>query len=104
MAETSDGRGRLELTTFHARRAGAATEHPGNPSARIRSHDFDADVARLRAHGAELVREVEPTKIALGSANSAARRGSSRPPVDGKNRWIPAAGQSCEEVCVRAEL
>jgi catechol 2,3-dioxygenase-like lactoylglutathione lyase family enzyme len=64
MVETPDGHGRLELTKFHApsardgdRRARANT--PGIRHVAFAVDDIDAVVARLRAHGAELVGEVE---------------------------------------------
>ena len=67
MVETPDGRGRLELTKFHApsgqggdRRAPANV--PGIRHVAFAVDDIDAVVARVRAHGAELVGEVERYK------------------------------------------
>jgi catechol 2,3-dioxygenase-like lactoylglutathione lyase family enzyme len=64
MMETPDGHGRLELVKFHAppgpdgdRHAPANT--PGIRHLTFAVDDVDAVVAGLRAHGAELVGEVE---------------------------------------------
>jgi catechol 2,3-dioxygenase-like lactoylglutathione lyase family enzyme len=64
MLETPDGHGRIELATFHAppgpggdRCAPANT--PGLRHVSFAVDDIDAAVARLRAHGAELVGELE---------------------------------------------
>jgi catechol 2,3-dioxygenase-like lactoylglutathione lyase family enzyme len=64
MVETPDGHGRLELTKFHApsgrggeRNAPANT--PGIRHVTFAVDDIDAAVAGARAHGAELVGEVE---------------------------------------------
>ena len=64
MVETPDGHGRLELSKFHAppgpggdRQAPANT--PGIRHLAFVVDDIDAVVARLEAHGAELVGEVE---------------------------------------------
>jgi catechol 2,3-dioxygenase-like lactoylglutathione lyase family enzyme len=64
MVQTPDGHGRLELTKFHApsgprgdRRAPANI--PGIRHLTFAVDDIDAVVASLRAHGAELVGEVE---------------------------------------------
>src|SRR4051794_6542361 len=65
MMRTPDGHGRLELTKFHSPEAVAA--EPENALANtlgLRSimfavDDLDATVTGLRAHGAELVGEVE---------------------------------------------
>ena len=64
MMETPDGHGRLELAKFHAPASrGGDREAPANtPGIRHVSFvvdDVDAAVAGLRAHGAELVGEVE---------------------------------------------
>ena len=82
MVETPDGHGRLELTKFHApvgprRRPHAPANTPGIRHVAFAVDDIDAVVASLRARGAELVGELEPTETAIGSATSAARRGSS---------------------------
>jgi len=64
MLETPDGHGRVELAKFHApsgpggdRRAPANA--PGIRHVTFAVDDVDAAVAGLRAHGAELVGEVE---------------------------------------------
>jgi catechol 2,3-dioxygenase-like lactoylglutathione lyase family enzyme len=64
MMETPDGHGRVELAKFHApsgpdgdRQAPANT--PGIRHLSFSVDDIDAAVAGLRAHGAELVGEVE---------------------------------------------
>jgi catechol 2,3-dioxygenase-like lactoylglutathione lyase family enzyme len=63
MVETPDGHGRLELTKFHAPGRGGDRQAPANtPGIRhvaFAVDDIDAVVAGLRAHGAELVGEVE---------------------------------------------
>jgi catechol 2,3-dioxygenase-like lactoylglutathione lyase family enzyme len=64
MMETPDGHARLELVKFHAPSGRGGDRHaPANPPG-IRHlafavDDIDAVVAPLRAHGAELVGEVE---------------------------------------------
>jgi catechol 2,3-dioxygenase-like lactoylglutathione lyase family enzyme len=64
MMRTPDGHGRLELTKFHTPTAvSAEPEHAPANTLGLRSimfavDDIDATVARLRAHGAELVGEV----------------------------------------------
>ena len=82
MLETPDGHGRIELSKFHSpsARGGDQQAPPNTPGIRhvtFAVDDVDDVVARLRAHGAELVGEVEPTRTSIGSATSAARRGSS---------------------------
>jgi catechol 2,3-dioxygenase-like lactoylglutathione lyase family enzyme len=58
MVRTPDGHGRLELTKFHTPAAvGAEPNAPANTLG-MRS-DIEDVIARLRAHGAELVGEVE---------------------------------------------
>ena len=64
MMETPDGHGRLELVKFHAPSGGggdgqAPANAPGICHIAFVVDDIDAVVARLRAHGAELVGEVE---------------------------------------------
>jgi catechol 2,3-dioxygenase-like lactoylglutathione lyase family enzyme len=64
MMQTPDGRGRLELVKFHSpSHAGDGGHAPANaPGIRhitFAVEDIDAVVARLRAHGAELVGELE---------------------------------------------
>jgi catechol 2,3-dioxygenase-like lactoylglutathione lyase family enzyme len=67
MMETPDGHGRVELAKFHAP-SGPGGDHdaPANtPGIRYVSFavdDIDAAVAGLRAHGADLVGEVERYK------------------------------------------
>jgi catechol 2,3-dioxygenase-like lactoylglutathione lyase family enzyme len=64
MMRTPDGHGRLELTKFHAPTAVSAEPENAPPntlglrSVMFAVDDVDATVARLRAHGAELVGEV----------------------------------------------
>jgi catechol 2,3-dioxygenase-like lactoylglutathione lyase family enzyme len=64
MVRTPDGHGRLELTKFHT--PAATTAEPNAPANTLGLRrimfavdDIDDVVARLRAHGAELVGEVE---------------------------------------------
>jgi catechol 2,3-dioxygenase-like lactoylglutathione lyase family enzyme len=64
MMETPDGHGRLELTKFHAPSGRGGDEHapantPGIRHVTFAVDDLDAVLASLRAHGAELVGEVE---------------------------------------------
>ena len=82
MVETPDGNGRLELIKFHAPPGRGGDRHarantPGIRHLAFAVDDIDAVVARLRARGAELVGELEPTETAIGSATSAAPKGSS---------------------------
>src|SRR5665811_1958778 len=82
MIETPDGHGRLELTKFHAPSGRGGDRHapantPGIRHVAFAVDDIDAVVASLRARGAELVGEAERYETAIGSATSAARRGSS---------------------------
>jgi catechol 2,3-dioxygenase-like lactoylglutathione lyase family enzyme len=64
MMRTPDGQGRLELTKFHSPAAISGLPQPAPPntlglrSVMFALDDIDAAVARLRAHGAELVGEV----------------------------------------------
>ncbi len=64
MMRTPDGHGRLELTKFHspeavsAEPANALGNTLGLRSVMFAVDDVDATLARLRAHGAELVGEV----------------------------------------------
>jgi catechol 2,3-dioxygenase-like lactoylglutathione lyase family enzyme len=64
MVRTPDGHGRLELTKFHTPTAVSAEPENAPPntlglrSVMFAVDDVDATVARLRAHGAELVGEV----------------------------------------------
>jgi catechol 2,3-dioxygenase-like lactoylglutathione lyase family enzyme len=64
MMRTPDGHGRLELTKFHTPSAvGAEPDAPANTlglrSVMFAVDDIEDVVARLRAHGAELVGELE---------------------------------------------
>jgi predicted enzyme related to lactoylglutathione lyase len=64
MVRTPDGHGRLELTKFHTPAAvGAEPNAPANTlgmrSVMFAVEDIEDVIARLRAHGAELVGEVE---------------------------------------------
>jgi catechol 2,3-dioxygenase-like lactoylglutathione lyase family enzyme len=65
MMRTPDGHGRLELTKYHTPAAvGAEPENPppntlGLHRVMFAVDDIDDTVARLRAHGAELVGELE---------------------------------------------
>jgi catechol 2,3-dioxygenase-like lactoylglutathione lyase family enzyme len=64
MLETPDGHGRLELTKFHAPPGQGGDGHAPANTLGLRHvafaiDDIDAVVASLRAHGAELVGEVE---------------------------------------------
>jgi hypothetical protein len=82
MVETPDGHGRLELTKFHAPRAGAATgTRRRTPRASAMSHSQStistpSSLACEPAARSSLARW-SATKTAIGSATSAARRGSS---------------------------
>jgi catechol 2,3-dioxygenase-like lactoylglutathione lyase family enzyme len=64
MMETPDGHGRLELIKFHAPPGQGGDGHapantPGIRHLAFAVDDIDAAVAGLRAHGAEVVGEVE---------------------------------------------
>ena len=64
MMQTPDGHGRLELTKFHSpsmqgENRFAPANTPGIRHIAFAVEDIDAVVARLRAHGAELVGELE---------------------------------------------
>jgi len=64
MVEAPDGAGRLELVKFHAPSSAAGDTHapanvPGLRHVSFEVDDVDAALARVRAHGAELVGEVE---------------------------------------------
>jgi catechol 2,3-dioxygenase-like lactoylglutathione lyase family enzyme len=67
MLETPDGHGRVELAKFHAPPGPGGDPHapanaPGIRHLTFAVDDIDATVAGLRAHGAELVGEVERYK------------------------------------------
>jgi catechol 2,3-dioxygenase-like lactoylglutathione lyase family enzyme len=62
--QTPDGNGRLELTKFHSPSHQGDSRHapantPGIRHVAFAVEDIDAVVAGLRAHGAELVGELE---------------------------------------------
>jgi catechol 2,3-dioxygenase-like lactoylglutathione lyase family enzyme len=64
MMQTPDGHGRLELTKFHAPPGPGGDRHapantPGLRHLTFAVDDIEAVLARLRAHGAELVGGVE---------------------------------------------
>jgi catechol 2,3-dioxygenase-like lactoylglutathione lyase family enzyme len=64
MMQTPDGHGRVELVKFHAPSGpsgdrNAPANAPGIRHLTFAVDDLDAVLARLRAHGAELVGEVE---------------------------------------------
>ena len=64
MLETPDGHGRLELSKFHAPSGPGGDRHapanaPGIRHVTFEVDDLDAVLTGLRAHGAELVGEVE---------------------------------------------
>jgi len=64
MMQTPDGNGRLELVKFHSPSGPAGDRHapanaPGIRHLTFAVDDIDAVLASLRAHGAELVGEVE---------------------------------------------
>ena len=61
MVETPDGQGRLELIKVHAPSGPGGDRHaPANtPGLRHVAFEVDATVTRARAHGAELVGEVQ---------------------------------------------
>ena len=64
MLETPDGQGRIELAKFHAPQGQSGDHHapantPGLRHLTFAVDDVDAVVARLRAHGAELVGDIE---------------------------------------------
>jgi hypothetical protein len=82
MLVTPDGHGRLELIEFHAPSSPGGDRHapantPGIRHLAFVIEDIDNAVAGLRARGTELVGEVGASETAIGSATSAARRGSS---------------------------
>jgi catechol 2,3-dioxygenase-like lactoylglutathione lyase family enzyme len=67
MMQTPDGHGRLELIKFHSPSSPGDNRHAPTNAPGIRHiafvvEDIDAVVARLRAHGAELVGELERYK------------------------------------------
>jgi Glyoxalase/Bleomycin resistance protein/Dioxygenase superfamily len=99
MVETPDGHGRLELTKFHARRAGAATgTRRRTPRASAISHSQStistpSSLACEPAAQSSLARWCA-TETVIGSATFAALAG---PPATGGTRWMiqlprPASG------------
>jgi catechol 2,3-dioxygenase-like lactoylglutathione lyase family enzyme len=67
MLETPDGHGRVELAKFHAPASPDGERHapanmPGIRHITFAVDDVDAAVASVRAHGAELIGEVERYK------------------------------------------
>ena len=85
MMRTPDGHGKLELTKYHA--PAAARGGPQNPPpSTLGLHrvmfavdDIHDTVARLRAHGAELLARWHSTRASSCSVTSAAPRASSSP-------------------------
>ena len=83
MMRTPDGHSRLELTKFQtptavsAGAANAPVNTLGMGRIMFAVDDIDDVLARLQAHGAELVGEVVRTRTPTGSATSAAPRASS---------------------------
>jgi catechol 2,3-dioxygenase-like lactoylglutathione lyase family enzyme len=79
MVRTPDGHGRLELTKFHTPTAVAAELNASANTLGIRRimfavEDIEDVLARLHAHGAELVGELNQYRTAIGSATSATPR------------------------------
>ena len=82
MVRTPDGHGRLELTKFHTPTAVSTGHNAPANTLGIRRIMFAVDdiedvLARLQAHGAELVGNWSSTRTSIGSATSAAPRASS---------------------------
>jgi catechol 2,3-dioxygenase-like lactoylglutathione lyase family enzyme len=82
MLETPDGHGRLELTKFHAPSGRGGDRHapantPGIRHVAFAVDDIDAVVARLQPAARSSLARWSATKTSIGSAVSAARRGSS---------------------------
>ena len=83
MMRTPDGHGRIELDKFHTPEAirtgpeNAPVNTLGIRRIMFAVDDIDDVVARLLAHGAELVGEVVSTRTRIGSPTSAAPRASS---------------------------
>jgi catechol 2,3-dioxygenase-like lactoylglutathione lyase family enzyme len=64
MLDTPDGHGRIELSTFRSPRIAAGDPRPPSNTPGLRHvsfavDDLDGTLARLRAHGAELVGDIE---------------------------------------------
>jgi len=79
---TPDGHGRLELTTFHTPIAvsggpNAPANTLGTRRIMFAVEDIEDVLARLQAHGAELVGEASNKRTATDSATYAALRASS---------------------------
>jgi catechol 2,3-dioxygenase-like lactoylglutathione lyase family enzyme len=95
---TPDGYGRLELTKFH--NPTATTAEPNAPAntfglrrLMFAVDDIDDVVARMRAHGAELVGRSRTTRISIGSATSAAPlASSSRSPNSSAEPSVASSG------------
>src|SRR3981081_2718827 len=94
MLRTPDGHGRLELTKFHnptalsAEPKNAPVNTLGIRRIMFAVEDIDEVLARLRAHGAELVGELNSTRTAIGSATSAGPKASSlRWPSSSAEGW-----------------
>jgi hypothetical protein len=92
MVRTPDGHGRLALTKFHAPNAVSAepdapANTPGIRRIMFAVEDIEDVLARLHAHGAELVGELEQTRTAIGSATSAVPRASS-------SRWPSSSAEA----------
>ena len=84
MMETPDGHGRLELVKFHAPSSPGGDRHapantPGLRHLAFAVEDIDAVVAGLRAHGAELVGEVESWRSRSAEGKRRYAHGHSRP-------------------------
>jgi catechol 2,3-dioxygenase-like lactoylglutathione lyase family enzyme len=82
MLETPDGDGRLELVKFHAPPGPGADGHapanaPGLRHLSFTVDDLDAAVAGVRAAAGSSSARWRTTRTSIGSATSAARRGSS---------------------------
>ena len=82
MVETLDGHGRLELVRFHSPSAGDGDGHAPANTLGIRHvlfavDDIDAAVATVRARAVSSSARWRTTRTSIGSATSAARRGSS---------------------------
>ena len=96
MMRTPDGHGKLELTRYHAPAAAAAGPQSPPPNTlglhrvMFAVDDIQDTVARLRAHGAELLGEVHSTRTSSCSAISAAPRHHRRPGRQIGGRQPPA--------------
>ena len=98
MLETPDGHGRIELAKFHAPSGPGGDRHapanaPGIRHVTFAVDDIDAAVAGLRAHGAELVGEVERYRGHL-SALLRPRPGGDHRRAGGEDRLRAPAGNA----------